>query len=218
MAGEGKLLNLYHLLRRTIDLGLAGGVVELGCNAGVTACMLQAVLVKHKPSHLPGDLHLYDSFEGLPPGDARFDPPAYAICPGAMRAAPETVLSNFASFGLSPPTIHVGWFKDSCSGDGLPAKIAFAHLDGDLYASILESLQVVYPRLVPGAIVVVDDFCDPGQLDRHNIFPGAFDACRDFFADKPEQLHVLPAPHPTIPNSGVDRTGGYECHAYFQKL
>ena len=30
MAGEGKLLNIYHLLRQTLALGIEGDVVELG--------------------------------------------------------------------------------------------------------------------------------------------------------------------------------------------
>ena len=45
MAGEGKLLNIYHLLQRTLALGVDGDVVELGCHKGVTACMMQACLV-----------------------------------------------------------------------------------------------------------------------------------------------------------------------------
>ena len=72
-AGEGKLLNIYWLLRRTIDLGIPGAVAELGCNKGVTAALLQSVLRAHRPST---PLHVYDSFEGLPQGNAN-DPPAY---------------------------------------------------------------------------------------------------------------------------------------------
>ena len=94
-----------------------------------------------------------------------------------------------------------------------PREIAFAHLDGDLYGSILESLAFVYPRLARGALVVVDDYCDPAILHRHDIFPGAYRACADFFADKPESMVVLPAPHP-----GYAFPMQYECHAYFQKL
>ena len=44
MAGEGKLLNIYHSLQRTLDLGVEGDVVELGCHAGTTSALLAAAL------------------------------------------------------------------------------------------------------------------------------------------------------------------------------
>ena len=106
----------------------------------------------------------------------------------------------------------------SSVGDGLPKHIAFAHLDGDLFSSILESLEAVYPRLSPGAIVVVDDVCDPNMLRRHDIFPGAFAACEAFLADKPESISQLPAPHPGyLSMNGFEFPASYETHAFFRK-
>ena len=214
MAGEGKLLNIYHTLQRALDLDVAGDVVELGCHAGTTASMLACVLRRRAPGKR---LHLYDSFEGLPAGDAGSgDPPAYGARRGSMRASVAAVAENFARAGLPPPgDVHVGWFSETTTSDASgenPREIAFAHLDGDLYGSILESLTFVYPRLARGALVVDDDYCDPAILHRHDIFPGAYRACADFFADKPESMVVLPAPHP-----GYAFPMQYECHAYFQK-
>ena len=208
MAGEGKLLNIYWLLRRTIDLQIPGAVAELGCNKGVTAALLQSVLRAHRPST---PLHVYDSFEGLPQGNAN-DPPAYQT-PGAMACSEQDVLDTFSGLDLPEPTIHKGWF--AAMRDEVPSQLSFAHVDGDLYASITDALQLIYDRLAPGAICVVDDVTSP-DLPRHGIFPGAYDACRDFLQGKPEELHVLPAPHPTI--NAIGGRGGYETHAYFQKV
>ena len=208
MAGEGKLLNIYWLLRRTIDLKIPGAVAELGCNKGVTAALLQSVLRAHRPST---PLHVYDSFEGLPQGNAN-DPPAYQT-PGAMACSAQDVLDTFSGLDLPPPIIHKGWFADM--REEVPSQLSFSHVDGDLYASITDALELIYDRLAPGAICVVDDVTAP-DLPRHGIFPGAFDACRDFLKGKPEELHVLPAPHPTI--NAIGGRGGYETHAYFQKV
>ena len=174
--------------------------------------MLQALLRKNAPHRA---LHVYDSFEGLPAGDAtKDDPPAYRRKAGSMRADVEDVLENFQALDLPPPSkIHKGWFCDTTLTDDNPKKIAFAHLDGDLYQSILESLEFVYPRMDPGGIAVIDDYCDPDTLNRHDIFPGALRACQEFFKDKPESVVVLPAPHP-----GYKYPMQYEAHAYFQKL
>jgi len=246
MAGEGKLLNLYHLLRRALDrtasvedLDRVGHVVELGCNRGITACLLQAILVKDAKdkAELAADkdddkadkslhsrrarreLHLFDSFEGLPVGSKEHDPACYASGGGSMACSPDDVLANFAACKLPPPTqVHQGWFADTCPG-GLPTRIAFAHLDGDLYDSIKDSLELVYPRLVKGAIVVVDDYCDPAKLNRHDLFPGAFAACQEFFEDKPEKLQILPAPHPGyLDRNGFAFPAQYETHAFFEKI
>ena len=160
---------------------------------------------------------MYDSFEGLPAGDsARGDPPAYDQRAGSMRCDVSAVRATFETLGLPPPAhIHKGWFEDTTAEDARvanPSVISFAHLDGDLYKSIKTSLEFVYPRMERGAIAVIDDYADPDVLNRHNIFPGAFAACSDFFADKPEDVVVLPTPHP-----GFAFPMQYECHAYFQK-
>lgn len=59
------------------------------------------------------ELHLYDSFEGLPPATAGRDPRGYSGG-GAMKCGPEDVIANFQALGLQPPTmIHKGWFADT---------------------------------------------------------------------------------------------------------
>jgi O-methyltransferase len=37
-------------------------------------------------------------------------------------------------------------------------KISFAHIDVDIYKSIMDSLDFIWPRLVVGAFVVFDDY------------------------------------------------------------
>ena len=198
-------------------------MVELGCHKGVTACLMQALLVQDQAGAATTtqrrELHLFDSFEGLPVGDEDHDPACYAKAGGAMRATPEDVAANFAACGLPAATgVHVGWFADSCPAN-LPEAIAFAHLDGDLYGSIKDSLELVYPKLSKGALVVVDDYCDPSRLNRHDIFPGAFDACAEFLADKPEVMQVLPAPNTGyLERSRFTSPATYETHAYFEKI
>lgn len=81
-------------------------------------------------------LHVYDSFEGLPPAGPRDAGTPFER--GMLSASQDALLMNFKSFGLRPPVIHAGWFKDTLPS-GLPNTISFAHLDGDFYDSILES-------------------------------------------------------------------------------
>ena len=116
---------------------------------------------------------------------------------------PEKLAANFDRYGLRQPVVHAGWFDDTLP-DGLPERIAFAHLDGDLYASIRVSLEHVYPRLSHGAICLIDDYCDRQLLDEYDYLPGVKKACDEFLADKPEQVSVLYA--------------GAFAHGFFRKL
>lgn len=98
------------------------------------------------------------------------------------------VRANFRRYGLSQPTTHPGWFTDTLPGE-LPPAISFAHLDGDLYEPIMESLRHTYPRLSSGAVCVVDDYCDPNSRpDGWNHLPGVKRPCDEFFVGKREHV------------------------------
>jgi O-methyltransferase len=184
--------HLVRLLREVLAAGTPGDVVELGCNAGLTAVLLAAVL---QDSGQPRRLHVYDSFDGLPPR-AREDGAAQGP---DCRASREQVLANFARFGLPLPEIHAGWFSDTLPS-GLPERIAFAHLDADLHASTLEGLRHVYPRLPAGGVIVLHDYIDPAnrqgvpdwvRIEDYIQYPGVKAACDTFFAGKPERAELL---------------------------
>ena len=50
-----------------------------------------------------------------------------------------------------------GWFKDTLPPAGL-SSIAYLRLDGDLYASARNAIEPLYPLVVPGGVVYVDDY------------------------------------------------------------
>ena len=64
----------------------------------------------------------------------------------------------------------------------VPASIAFAFLDGDFYESILTSLKLVWPRMSPGGVVLIDDYQRPE-------LPGVERAVHDFFISR-VQPHI----------------------------
>jgi len=59
------------------------------------------------------------------------------------------------------PNVHFvkGFFPDAAQGR-IPEdeRFSFVHLDVDLYEGTLKSLEYFYPRLLPGAAVVVHDY------------------------------------------------------------
>jgi O-methyltransferase len=190
-------LNIFHLLSAVLCYGIPGDIVEVGCNAGQTSVLLERIIEHHDPRRT---LHLYDSFEGLPEASKEDTNTPYRE--GWMKVSPDTVLENFRRFGLRAPQIHPGWF-DATLPKQLPNKISFAYLDGDFYSSILVSLEHVYPRLVHGAVCVVDDYCDPARCE-WNLLPGVKMACDEFFSHRAERVESLYA--------------GDTAQGYFRKL
>jgi hypothetical protein len=76
-------------------------------------------------------------------------------------ASPEDVRDVFGKLGVSTDRlrIHKGWFCDSIPV-ALPEidQIAILRLDGDLYASTWDALSLLYPKVVVGGFVVIDDY------------------------------------------------------------
>ncbi len=138
------------MLSHTLLSNVPGAVVELGCNAGATSVFLRMILDEFAPHRA---LHIYDSFQGLPLKGA------YDRCfdAGDLRASTAEIEANFRRCGLRVPYVHEGWFQDTLP-TALPHPIAFAYLDSDFYASIMVSLEHVYPRLAPHAVVLIDDY------------------------------------------------------------
>ena len=88
-------------------------------------------------------------------------------------------LSDFAKVRF-----HPGWIPDRFQ-DVDDRKFSFVHIDVDLTEPTRESLAFFYPRMVPGGIIVCDDY---GQ----STSPGATQAVDRFLADKPEKMLMLP--------------------------
>jgi O-methyltransferase len=210
-------INLFYLLSQVLLQELEGEIVELGCCHGNTAVMLQKTLDLYGSAK---ELHVFDSFEGLP--EKHLKDQGTSLKKGGCGSNRKILERRFRRFNTKLPYIHEGWFKDT-EGE-LPDKICFVHLDFDFYESTRDALRAIYSRLVPGAVVVLDDYCDKEfaskvkQLYENNVFakkaelalkenpnicPGVFTACEEFFRDKPEQISSL--------------LSGYAPHGYFKK-
>lgn len=178
-------INIYHLVSQVIAYDVEGDIVEVGCNEGQTAVLIKKIIDSYNSNK---ELHLYDSFEGLPNTNS-IDGNSYKK--GDLATSEDVLRHNFKSHSLNMPKIHKGWFSDTLP-TSLPEKICFAHLDGDLYDSIIVSLKYVYPRLSRGAICLVDDYCD-ANIDPcgWNYLPGVKKACDEFLSNKPETISYM---------------------------
>lgn len=179
-------MNLYHFVSQVLAYNVPGDLVDVGCNSGQSSALIQKVVEHYDPSRR---LHVYDSFEGLPPPTPQDGATQFQA--GMLRTNQDELRKAFETYRLTLPAIHAGWFHETLP-TGLPDRICFAHLDGDFYESILVSLQHVYPRLSPGAICVIDDYSDRSvSPEAWDGLPGVKRACDEFLAGKPEKMSFI---------------------------
>lgn len=174
------LLVVLSQLASTLQADVDGAVVEFGCYKGTTSLFIRRLLDQLDTAGQRG-FHVYDSFQGLPAKTAQ-DGSAVGddFQAGELCVSKKQLLSEFTRAHLRPPVIHKAWF-DQLTDREVPPRIAFAFLDGDFYDSILSSLQLVWPRLTPGAVICFDDY-------QREALPGVDRAVRDYFQGQPPQV------------------------------
>lgn len=156
----------YFLRARALD----GARAECGTLRGFSALLMSRLSQAIDARFDGSEFHIVDSFEGLSaprPQDAVQDPsaPARSFFPaeqGAMACPLEHVQQVLTDF----PGVHYhkGWIPEVLRE--LPEKRwAFVHIDVDLYEPTLGCLEYFMPRLVPGGIILNDDYASP-------LFPG----------------------------------------------
>lgn len=190
MMDWARLVNLSYWAMQCESI--PGDVVEMGVNAGHTCALLAAITQKQ--------VYAFDSFQGLP-AKSSHDITDPKFVEGGLRSEQATFIKTFESAGLALPIIVPKWFEDVTDED-MPKQIAFCHLDSDFYHSVKESLRLVYPRMMPGAVCFVDDAPWTG-------LPGVKAALDEFIAYRPERQTFRQFRGPC---------GGMTMHAMFTKL
>lgn len=99
-------------------------------------------------------------------------------------ASEEEVLRNFeARVGNRDLRTVKGPVEETLKQpDNLPERIAILRLDTDFYESTKAEMEVLYPRLSPGGVLIVDDYGE---------WAGARQAVDEYFAGAPVWLHYV---------------------------
>jgi O-methyltransferase len=136
-----------------------GCIVEAGVwRGGMSAGMADMV---------PGRVHyLFDSFEGLPPakeidGAAALNWQRNVAGPSYYdNCRTERSFSEQAMAMASAKQVHIiqGWFNQTVLGFVPLEPIAILRLDGDWYESTMQCLIGLYPHVMQGGLVILDDY------------------------------------------------------------
>lgn len=143
---------VYSMAKSVADL--EGDTAECGVFAGATSHLICLTI-----DPAAGTLHhVFDSFEGLSDPDAVDRPDSVEAEPwagGDLAVSQEIVEQNLGQFEFV--RYHAGWIPDRFD-DVAERRFRFVHVDVDLYQPTRDSLAFFYDRLVPGGILLCDDY------------------------------------------------------------
>jgi len=163
-------------LARSVS-GLVGDTAECGVFRGAGSFLVLSATAGQERTH-----HIFDSFQGLSDPtavDTPNDPAAHRWTPGELSVPSQVVMQNLRAFSEAV-VLHAGWIPDRFS-EAASCRFAFVYVDVDLYSPTIECFRFFYSRMVPGGLLVCDDY---GFVD----CPGARMAVDEFLADKPERV------------------------------
>lgn len=199
-SSQDTLLFTYNAANMQADT--RGCYVECGVAAGAQIIAMADAAPRKK-------IYAFDSFQGIPlpsnrdnqyPGIRFISEAEQKTLPnpgeqilessGATVVSEETFWEHIEKSGVFKDNIITvpGWFEETTPKFKEP--IALLRLDGDLYNSTKVCLENLYPLVVPGGMVIIDDFA----------LPGCSAAVREFEASIKESfnMHLIKGQNYTI--------------------
>jgi Macrocin-O-methyltransferase (TylF) len=160
--------------------GLEGAIVEFGVNDGGS---LSHLVEKCEALGLRLPIFGFDSFEGLP----EVSPHDLSCFQAGQFAAPvDAVAQKLKCHQRKHVHLVKGWFSETLAtkeimADPSLSRIAFAHVDCDLYGSAVDCLKFLERRLISGAFLIFDDWTFSESHGETKAFFEWFDKVRELY-------------------------------------
>ncbi|MDH5220489.1 MAG: TylF/MycF family methyltransferase [Betaproteobacteria bacterium] len=170
MTSPERLYSLIQAVRYVSAASIPGDIVECGVWRG--GSMMAAALTLIECNDSSRQLFLFDTFEGMSPPtehDVAIDGQSASSLLDTHKktesdavwcyATLEQVRDAMAGTGYGPDKVKYvrGKVEDTIPGQA-PPKIALLRLDTDWYESTRHELEHLFPRLVRGGVLIVDDY------------------------------------------------------------
>jgi O-methyltransferase len=168
---------LYFTLSMAVRYKDSPGVY---CECGVAAGAQVIAMAYGAPNKI---IYAFDSFQGIPlpsnrddqmPGIMKLTETEMKMLPdpgkqvlessGATSVSKEEFIKHLVYSGVKYDNIQIvrGWFEDTLVGytddHHHLCEISILRLDGDLYNSTWVCLEHLFPKVIKGGIVILDDF------------------------------------------------------------
>jgi O-methyltransferase len=194
MTGADKIYALIQAVRYVDRHQIPGDVVECGVWRG--GSMQAAARTLLSVGDTSRDLHLFDTFDGMPAPTERDvrrsdDRTAEELLAEQTRergkvwavATLEDVQQGFEQIPYPRERIHfVQGRVEETIPEAAPEQISILRLDTDWYESTRHELEHLYPRLSPGGVLLLDDY---------GYWEGAREAVDEFLDETGERLLLV---------------------------
>ncbi|MEQ8786845.1 MAG: TylF/MycF/NovP-related O-methyltransferase [Pirellulaceae bacterium] len=187
MTRLSKVLAHYELFKQTLDL--PGAIVECGVFKGVSLArfaMLRDLFGNASSKQIVG----FDTFGAFP--DSQYQPDQAYRRRFIEAAGDESISADQMRQVLAHKNCHR--HVDLVEGDVCQTvpeyvrqnphlKISLLNLDTDVYEPAKVILEHLYPRIVRGGVLILDDY---------GTFPGETQAVDEYFHDQPVEIKKFP--------------------------
>jgi len=170
MTSPERIYALKNAVRYLVNNNILGAMVECGVWKGGSTMVIAKTLLKLKC--VEREIYLYDTFEGMPaPTSADI---SYTDIPAQQEfvekkydenssdwcyASLDEVKNNIYNTKYPKDKIHLVKGKvENTIPKYLPNQIALLRLDTDWYESTKHELENLFPRLVTGGVIIIDDY------------------------------------------------------------
>lgn len=170
---DAKLVALANACHAIEEEGLPGLFIEAGCALGGSSILMASIKDRRRP------FYVYDVFGMIPPPSEQDTEDVHdrykTIVEGKSSGIDgdeyygykdnlyEEVQNNLRQYGIDPKNESVwlikGLLQDTMH---LTQPVALAHIDVDWYEPVMTCLQRIFPRLVVGGSIILDDYHDWG--------------------------------------------------------
>lgn len=170
MTSPERIVSLIRAVEYINTNNIKGDIVECGVWKGgsIGACLLTLIRL----NKLDTQIWLYDTFEGMnEPTDVDLDINGNLAFERMQnedienswlwaKAELNLVKENINTFNYPQKNIKYikGIVEQTLLSDEIPNEIALLRLDTDWYESTKIELEVLYSRLVPGGVLIIDDY------------------------------------------------------------
>ena len=184
-----RIVNLLRAVDHIVANSIEGSLVECGVWKG--GSIMAALKMLSKLNSFEREIYLYDTFEGMSEPTEKDKSFRGESAINAFYSKDEIwkkieclsqleeVEKNVHSVGYPKGKVHFikGKVEDTIPNEKTPDKISLLRLDTDWYESTLHELEHLFPRLVSGGIIIIDDYghwkgCKEAvdeYMSKHNI-------------------------------------------------
>ena len=196
MTSNERIWSLLRAIRYVCERPIPGDIVECGVWRG--GSMMAAALQLRHLDAADRDLWLYDTYEGMTAPTAEDKEAVTGATAADLLSSTEVgdgnnvwcvaderdVRANMASTGYPSERLH---FVKGDVAETLtltrPESVALLRLDTDWYASTKAELELLYSRLAPGGVCILDDY---------GHWEGARQAVDEYFQANPPRPLMMP--------------------------